>query len=140
MRTLPAFDGGALIRALDAERDDRGLTWNTLADELWQQSADLNARLTDHALCPGALVRTAKRETMSCQYALILLRWIRRAPEDFLVGAVVDVGDVRLRRQGQTVACDGISASCMPHLTSTATSAGSLGRKWRKNSIARRTG
>ncbi len=100
MRTLPAFDGGALIRALDAERDDRGLTWNTLADELWQQSADLNARLTDHALCPGALVRTAKRETMSCQYALILLRWIRRAPEDFLVGAVVDVGDVRLPEAG----------------------------------------
>ncbi len=71
MPTLPAFDGGALIHALDAERDVRGLTWSNLADELWQQSADLNARLADNALCPGALVRTAKRETMSCQYALI---------------------------------------------------------------------
>src|SRR5882724_5364460 len=81
MQTLPAFDGGALIRALDAQRDDHGLTWSTLADELWQQSADLNARLADHGLCPGALVRTAKRETMSCQYALTLLRWIRRLPE-----------------------------------------------------------
>lgn len=96
MQTVPVFDGAALIRALDAERADRRLTWNTLADELWQQSADLNARLVDHAMCPGALVRTVKRQTMSCQYALILLRWIRRAPEDFLVGAVVDVGDVRL--------------------------------------------
>jgi len=35
MQALPAFDGGALIRALDAQRDDRGLTWSTLADELW---------------------------------------------------------------------------------------------------------
>ncbi len=51
-------------------------------------------------MCSGALVRTAKRETMSCQYALTLLRWIRRAPEDFLVGAVVDVGDVRLPAAG----------------------------------------
>lgn len=100
MQTLPTFDGGALIRALDAQRADHGLTWSTLANELWQQSADLNARLADHAMCPGALVRTAKRETMSCQYALTLLRWIRRAPEDFLVGAVVDVGDVRLPEAG----------------------------------------
>ena len=100
MQSPSAFDGGALIRALDAEREDRGLTWSALADELWQQSVDLNARLADHALCPGALVRTAKRKTMSCQYALILLRWIRRAPEDFLVGAVVDVGDTRLPEAG----------------------------------------
>ena len=100
MQALPAFDGGALIRALDAQRADRGLTWSTLADELWQQSADLNARLADHSLCSGALVRTAKRETMSCQYAFTLLRWIRRAPENFLVGAVVDVGGVRLPAAG----------------------------------------
>lgn len=47
-------------------------------------------------MCSGALVRTANRGTMSCQYALIILRWIHRAPEDFLTGQVVDVGDVRL--------------------------------------------
>jgi hypothetical protein len=100
MRTLPAFDGSALISALDAQRAERGLGWNALADELWRQSADLNAQLSDHALCPGALVRTARRATMSCQYALIILRWIRRAPEEFLTGPVVDVGDVRLPEAG----------------------------------------
>ncbi|MDT5323632.1 MAG: hypothetical protein QOF25_784 [Mycobacterium sp.] len=100
MRTLPVFDGSALISALDAQRADRGLGWTALADELWQQSARLNAELSDHSLCPGALVRTAKRGAMSCQYALIILRWIRRAPEDFLTGAVVDVGDVRLPEAG----------------------------------------
>ena len=80
----PVFDGPALIAALDAERVARGLDWNGLAVELYGQSAELNARLGDHALCPGALVRTAKRGTMSCQYALTLLRWLGRPPEEFL--------------------------------------------------------
>lgn len=97
---LPEFDGAALIGALDAQRADRDLDWPSLAVDLWQQSADLNAELADHGLCPGALVRTAKRATMSCQYALILLRWLGRAPEDFLVGPVVDVGDIRLPAAG----------------------------------------
>jgi hypothetical protein len=37
---------------------------------------------------------------MSCQYALIMLRWLDRAPEDFLVGPVVDVGEVGLPKAG----------------------------------------
>lgn len=100
MPNLPVFDGSALISALDAQRAERGLGWTALADELGQQSAVLNAQLADHSLCPGALVRTAKRATMSCQYALIILRWIRRPPEDFLTGPVADVGDVRLPEAG----------------------------------------
>lgn len=95
-----SFDGKAMIDALDAQRSSRGLDWNGLADELWQQSRDLNAELSDHRLCPGALVRTAKRGTMSCQYALIILRWTGRAPEDFLTGQVVDVGGARLPDAG----------------------------------------
>lgn len=100
MRTVVSFDGKAMISALNAQRSSRGLDWNALAVELWQQSRDLNAELSDHGLCQGALVRTAKRGTMSCQYALIILRWIRRGPEDFLTGPVVDVGDVRLPDAG----------------------------------------
>ena len=96
----PLFDGTALIDALDSQRADRGLAWPALADALYEQSAELNAELADHALCPGALVRTARRATMSCQYALILLRWIGRAPEEFLTGPVVEVGDVRLPEAG----------------------------------------
>jgi hypothetical protein len=100
MQALPVFDGSALISALEHQRAERELGWTELADELWQQSAELNAQLADHSLCPGALVRTARRGTMSCQYALILLRWIRRPPEDFLTGPVVDVGDARLPEAG----------------------------------------
>jgi hypothetical protein len=96
----PSFDCNAMMRALNAARTARGLGWTPLADELWRQSADLNAKLGDSALCPGALVRTVTRGAMSCQYALIILRWLDRAPEEFLTGPVVDVGEVRLPRAG----------------------------------------
>lgn len=96
MTALPVFDGDALIRALDAQRAARGLDWVRLAEQLTQQSSVLNAQLSSHAMCPGALVRTARRGTMSCQYALTILRWVRRSPEEFLTGPVVDVGETRL--------------------------------------------
>ena len=92
----PSFDGIGMIRALDEQRAAQGLDWNQLADELHAQSRVLNTELEDHAMCSGALVRTVRRGTMSCQYALIVLRWIHRAPEEFLTGPGVDVGDVRL--------------------------------------------
>jgi hypothetical protein len=101
MPALPVFDCGALFAALDAARRDRGLNWYELADELWDQSADLNAhRQADHPLCGGAVSRLQQRGATSCQYALFMLRWLGRPPEDFLTGAVVDVGDVRLPDAG----------------------------------------
>jgi hypothetical protein len=100
MPALPVFDCGALFAALDAQRRDDGLGWYELADELWQQSSDLNAQRTDHPLCGGAVARLQERGATSCQYALFMLRWLRRAPEDFLTGPVVDVGDVRLPEVG----------------------------------------
>jgi hypothetical protein len=98
---VPIFDFGAFFDALDAQRRDRGLGWYELADELWQQSAELNARLADHPLCGGAVARLQQRGATSCQYALFMLRWLRRAPEDFLTAPVVDVGDVRLPEAGR---------------------------------------
>ena len=97
---LASFDGEALIDALDQQRQDRGLTWTRLAEELWMQTDELNTRLGGDALCPGALYRTSLRKTMSCQYALPLLRWLGRDPEDFLDGSVVDVGDTVLPAAG----------------------------------------
>lgn len=100
MAAQPAFDCGALFSALDVQRRERGLDWYALADELWQQSSELNARRADHPLCGGAIQRLGVRGATSCQYALFMLRWLRRAPEDFLTGRVVDVGDVRLPKAG----------------------------------------
>lgn len=100
MTALATFDCGALFSELDTQRRARELGWYDLADELWQQSSELNARLQDHPLCGGAIQRMPTRGAASCQYALFMLRWLRRAPEDFLTGPVVDVGKVRLPKAG----------------------------------------
>jgi hypothetical protein len=44
------FDVSAFFAALDAERRSRGLGWYDVADELWQQSAQLNAERADHPI------------------------------------------------------------------------------------------
>jgi hypothetical protein len=99
--SLPTFDCGALYDALDAQRRELGMGWYELADVLWEQSSDLNAqRDADHPLCGGAVQRLQVRGATSCQYALFMLRWLNRAPEDFLAGQVIDVGDVRLPEAG----------------------------------------
>jgi hypothetical protein len=95
------FECGAVYDALDARRDELGLGWYELADRLWQQSDALNAaRPDDHPLCGGAVQRLRERDTTSCQYVLFMLRWLGDAPEDYLSGQVVDVGDVRLPEAG----------------------------------------
>jgi len=98
---LPTFDFAAFVAAYNAERRDRGLSWYDFADELWQQSSELNADRADHPLCGGAVSRLETRGETSCQYALFMLRWLGRAPEEFLIGPVVDVGDVRLPEAGR---------------------------------------
>jgi hypothetical protein len=99
-RHSSVFDFDAFFEALDTQRRDRGLDWYELADQLWRQSSDLNAELNDHPLCGGAVSRLGRQGATSCQYALFMLRWLGRAPEEFLIGAVADVGDVRLPTAG----------------------------------------
>ncbi|MBO1739028.1 hypothetical protein [Leifsonia sp. TF02-11] len=100
MPTAPVFDGGALVAELDAHRAELGLRWPAVAEELTEQSGRLRAALNDNAVCPGALVRTVRRGSMSCQYALMLLQWLGRSPEDFLFGQSRSVGDTRLPAVG----------------------------------------
>jgi hypothetical protein len=101
MSDLAVFDFDAFVDAFDAERRARGLGWYEFADELWGQSADLNAsRPDDHCLCGGAISRLRARGATSCQYGLFMLRWLGRAPEEFLTGPVRDVGDIQLPHAG----------------------------------------
>lgn len=101
MSDLAVFDFDAFVDAYDTERRSRGLDWFEFADELWEQSVDLNAkRPDDHCLCGGAVSRMRARGATSCQYALFMLRWLGRPPEQFLTGAVRDVGDTRLPEAG----------------------------------------
>jgi hypothetical protein len=93
---IAGFDFAAFDAAFDAERRNRGLGWYECADELWQQSSELNAQRMDHPLCGGAVSRLGARGESSCQYALFMLRWLGQAPEEFLAGPAVPVGDTSL--------------------------------------------
>ena len=44
--------------------------------------------------------RLEARGATSCQYALFILRWLGRPPEDFLTDPSVDVGDEQLPTAG----------------------------------------
>src|ERR1700728_2372671 len=94
--TLAAFDFAAFFAAVDDARRERDMRWYGLAAKWWDQSAQLNAERSDHPLCGGAVSRLGARGETSCQYALYLLRWLRRAPEEFLTGPALGGGDVRL--------------------------------------------
>jgi hypothetical protein len=82
------FDAAALYAAMDAQRQERGLTWRQVADEIWEQSAELNAlRPDDHPISPQTLTNVGRNEDTSCQHALFFLRWLGRSPESFVPGA-----------------------------------------------------
>jgi hypothetical protein len=81
------FDVSALFAALDAQREERGLSWSGVAREIWELSAELNARRRDHPISPATLTGMAERGGVSCQHALFMLRWLGRSPESFLRGA-----------------------------------------------------
>ena len=100
MDALATFDFAAFFAAVDDARRERGMGWCDLAEELWNQSARLNAERDDHPLCGGAVSRLGGRGETSCQYALYLLRWLGQAPEQFLTGPAADVGDTRLPDPG----------------------------------------
>jgi hypothetical protein len=91
-RTVRSFDGGALYAALDDKRTQLGLSWQAVANQLWELSSDLNERRNDHPISPSTLTNMAKKPRTSCQHALFMLRWLGRTPESFLTGASNDDG------------------------------------------------
>jgi hypothetical protein len=81
------FDIAALFDALDSQRRHRALSWQGVAQELWDQSATLNARRDDHPISASTLTGMAKRRDTTCQHALFMLRWLGRTPESFMPGS-----------------------------------------------------
>src|SRR6201996_5498674 len=81
---IKTFDSGALFAAIDQKRAALGLSWQRVADQMWEQSADLNARRRDHPISPAALTNLSRSRRTSCQHALFALRWLERTPESFL--------------------------------------------------------
>ena len=74
---------------MDAQRVERGLSWAGAAREMWDLSAELNARRNDHPIVGSTLVNMDRRGASTCQHVLFMLRWLGKAPEDFVPGVVV---------------------------------------------------
>jgi hypothetical protein len=87
---LRPFDTRALYGALDDKRNHLGLSWQAVANQLWELSCDLNVRRRDHPISPSTVTNMAKNPRISCQHALFMLRWLGRTPESFLGGATGD--------------------------------------------------
>jgi hypothetical protein len=81
------FDVAEMYAAMNAQRIERGLSWAQVARAIWEQSASLNRTRDDHPISPATLSGILKRRETSCQHALFILRWLRRAPESFLSGS-----------------------------------------------------
>jgi len=80
------FDAAALYSALDSRRQELGLSWRQVADQIWQLSSELNDRRHDHPISPSTITNVATKPRTSCQHALFMLRWLGRNPESFLTG------------------------------------------------------
>lgn len=123
MLSASVFDFTAFFAVVDAERDRRSLSWYDVAGELWEQSAQLNAARSDPPLCGGAVGRLGDRGATSCQYALFMLGWLARPPEDFLVGQPRQAGDTTRPLAGPSAGCAGTYGSCTMGSTGTGASA-----------------
>ena len=89
-QALQPFDIGALYSALDERRTELGISWQTVANQLWELSSGLNDRRKDHPISASTLTNMATNPRTSCQHALFMLRWLGRTPESFLMGASGD--------------------------------------------------
>jgi hypothetical protein len=94
------FNIAALFEALDLQRRNRALSWQGVAQELWDQSKALNAKREDHPISASTLTGMAKRKDTTCQHALFMLRWLGREPESFIPGAKTDTKRTALPAAG----------------------------------------
>jgi hypothetical protein len=78
--SIRPFDTHALYLALDARRTELGLSWTSVASQIWRLSSDLNDRQKDHPISPSTLTNIGKKSRTSCQHALFMLRWLRADP------------------------------------------------------------
>ncbi len=78
------FDVRALFAALDRKRAAGGHTWKVAAQLMWDESAVLNARRGDHPINPSTITNVCRSGDVSCQHALVMLRWLGPPPETFI--------------------------------------------------------
>lgn len=80
------FDGVSLWRALDSQREKRGLTWSGVTRQLRDVDAGLAARLgkQNHPIAASTIAKMRTGQPPGCHFALGYLRWLDAVPEAFL--------------------------------------------------------
>jgi hypothetical protein len=94
------FEARALLDALDRQRLERALSWPQVAEAIWAQSSELNDRRHDHPIAVETITGMQRRNNISCQHALFMLRWIGCAPEEFIAHPVEGSAGVALPAAG----------------------------------------
>jgi hypothetical protein len=95
-RSVRDFDIQAFFDALDGRRAEAHLTWTAVARQMWEESHALNARRGDHPISPSTITTMPRRGDATCQHALMMLRWLGRPPECFIVVPQPGTADVPL--------------------------------------------
>ena len=78
------FDVAAFFAAIEARREREGMSWDELADDVWDQSWLLNLRLGGRPIA-AETIRGMGDGGGSCQHALLVLDWLGEPPETFVV-------------------------------------------------------
>jgi len=74
-----------MLAAIEDLKRERGLSWAGVASEMWEMAEVLHAEAEgpQHPIAVGTITGLRTGD-VSCQHALVMLRWLERPPEDFI--------------------------------------------------------
>lgn len=96
------FDSAAMFAAIEQVKVERSLSWAEVASEMWAEAEGLHASVDghQHPIAVGTITRLRDGTDTSCQHALLMLRWLRLPPENFIANPVRGTTDMPLPEPG----------------------------------------
>ncbi|MCW2549517.1 MAG: hypothetical protein JWN96_3977 [Mycobacterium sp.] len=96
------FDPAAMFAAIERNKGERGLSWTAVAREMWAQAEGLHASVDGHKhpIAVRTITQLSSGTDTTCQHALVMLRWLRRPPEDFIAEPVPGTAGTPLPEPG----------------------------------------
>lgn len=84
------FNPAAMFAAIEQVKVERNLSWATVASEMWAKAEGLHAGVDGHKhpIAVSTITRLRDGTDTTCQHALVMLRWLRQPPEDFIANPV----------------------------------------------------
>lgn len=84
------FDPAAMFAAIEQIKVERSLSWADVSGEMWAEAEGLHASVDghEHPIAVRTITQLRDGTDTTCQHALVMLRWLRRPPEDFIADPV----------------------------------------------------